>query len=50
MENELAHHISSLIKVYRDGRVERLTGTSTVPSSLDPKTGVHSNDVVISPE
>ena len=50
MANELAYDISPLIKVYKDGRVERLKGTSTVPPSLDPITGVHSNDVVIYPE
>ncbi|XP_062091492.1 probable carboxylesterase 12 [Humulus lupulus] len=50
MENEIAHDFSPLLKVYKDGRLERLTGTATVPPSLDPRTGVHSNDVAISSE
>lgn len=50
MSNEVAVDFSPLIKVYKDGRVERLHGTDTVPPSLDPDTGVQSNDVVISPE
>lgn len=50
MSNEVAVDLSPLIKVYKDGRVERLRGTDTVPPSLDPDTGVQSNDVVISPE
>ncbi|KAL0922299.1 hypothetical protein M5K25_006272 [Dendrobium thyrsiflorum] len=32
-----------------DGRVERLTGTTTVPPSLDPSTGVDSRDAIIDP-
>ncbi|PON69125.1 Alpha/beta hydrolase fold [Parasponia andersonii] len=50
MANELAYDLSPLIKVYKDGRIERLAGTATIPPSLDPTTGVHSNDVVISRE
>ncbi|KAI6677909.1 hypothetical protein NL676_038705 [Syzygium grande] len=37
-----------MARVYKDGRVERLMGTATVPPSLDEKTGVQSKDVVIS--
>ncbi|ONH89466.1 hypothetical protein PRUPE_I000800 [Prunus persica] len=47
---ELAYDFSPMIKVYKDGRVERLRGTDTVPPSTDPKTGVQSKDVVISQE
>lgn len=50
MSNELAHDFSPILKVYKDGRVERLRGADTVPPSLDPDTGVHSKDVVICPE
>ncbi|XP_008236533.1 PREDICTED: probable carboxylesterase 12 [Prunus mume] len=47
---ELAYDFSPGIKVYKDGRVERLQGTDIVPPSTDPKTGVQSKDVVISQE
>ncbi|CAL2279025.1 unnamed protein product [Prunus armeniaca] len=50
MSNELAHDFSPLIKIYKDGRIERLTGTTTLPPSLDPQTRVESKDVVISKE
>ncbi|KAL6270372.1 hypothetical protein ACE6H2_027283 [Prunus campanulata] len=47
---ELAYDFSPIIKVYKDGRVERLKGTDVVPPSTDPKTGVQSKDFVISQE
>ncbi|XP_016650708.1 PREDICTED: probable carboxylesterase 12 [Prunus mume] len=47
---ELAYDFSPLLKVYKDGRVERLKGTDIAPPSTDPKTGVQSKDVVISQE
>lgn len=47
-EDEVAFEFLPLIRVYKDGRVERLVGTDTVPASLDPHTGVHSKDVVVS--
>ncbi|KAK9942158.1 hypothetical protein M0R45_007840 [Rubus argutus] len=50
MSDELAHDLSPLLKVYKDGRIDRLFGTSTVPASIDPQTGVQSKDVVISNE
>ncbi|KAK1310872.1 putative carboxylesterase 2 [Acorus calamus] len=37
------------LRVYDDGHVERLLGTTVVPPSLDPATGVSSKDVVINP-
>ncbi|KAM1106286.1 hypothetical protein ACFX13_003224 [Malus domestica] len=49
-DEELAHDFSPIIKVYKDGRVERSLGTSTVPPSTHPQTGVQSKDVVISQE
>ncbi|KAM5549225.1 putative carboxylesterase 12 [Rosa sericea] len=48
MSDELAHDFFPIIKVYKDGRVDRLWGTSTLPASIDPQTGVQSKDVVIS--
>lgn len=33
--------------LYKSGRVERFTGTDTVPASVDPTTGVASRDVAI---
>ncbi|KAI5314558.1 PREDICTED: probable carboxylesterase [Prunus dulcis] len=51
MSNEdLAHDFSPMIKVYKDGRVERLAGTDRVPPSTNPENGVQSKDVVISQE
>jgi acetyl esterase/lipase len=48
--NEVAYDHSPFLKIYKDGRVERIAGTDIVPPSLDPQTGVESKDVVISPE
>lgn len=48
---EVAHDFSPMLKVYKDGRVERLLGSDFVPPSLDdPNTNVRSHDVVISQE
>lgn len=47
---EVAHDFSPFIKVYKDGRIERLMGNDVVPPSLDPKTNVQSKDVAISLE
>ncbi|XP_077251486.1 putative carboxylesterase 2 [Tasmannia lanceolata] len=47
---EIAHDFPSFLRVYKDGRIERLTGTQVVPPGLDPRTGVTSKDVVIVPE
>merc|ERR1712183_819716 len=41
---------SPFLKIYKDGRVERIAGTEIVPPSLDAQTGVESKDIVISPE
>ncbi|KAG9135555.1 hypothetical protein Leryth_002294 [Lithospermum erythrorhizon] len=47
-ENEVVIDISPIIKVYKDGKVERLMGDPQVPPSPeDPKTGVCSKDVSI---
>lgn len=37
-----------MIRVYKDGSVQRFLGTATVPPGLDPRTGVESKDVTIS--
>lgn len=48
--NEIAHDFSPLLRIYKDGRVERLLGTATVPpSDPDPSTGVSSKDILICP-
>ncbi|KAI4967441.1 hypothetical protein ZWY2020_025882 [Hordeum vulgare] len=38
---------SPLLRIYEDGRVERLFGTETTPPGFDADTGVTSKDVVI---
>ncbi|KAJ0935752.1 putative carboxylesterase [Helianthus annuus] len=47
---EITHDFPPFIRVYKDGRVERLFATPRLPPSTDPVTGVQSKDVVISPE
>ncbi|XP_010066040.2 probable carboxylesterase 12 [Eucalyptus grandis] len=47
METEVAQDLSPLVRIYKDGRVERLLGTATVSPSLDEKTGIQSKDVAI---
>ncbi|KAK1431224.1 hypothetical protein QVD17_14526 [Tagetes erecta] len=46
---EIAHDFSPLIRVYKDGRVERQFTTPRLPPSTDPVTGVQSKDIFISP-
>ncbi|KAK4437860.1 putative carboxylesterase 2 [Sesamum alatum] len=48
--DQILHDFPPLLRVYKDGRVERLTGLDFVPASVDPATGVQSKDVVIAPE
>ncbi|XP_021286480.1 probable carboxylesterase 12 [Herrania umbratica] len=48
--SEIAIDCAPLLRVYKDGRVERLLGTQTVPPGRDPKTNVESKDVVFSQE
>ncbi|MED6170075.1 hypothetical protein PIB30_027397 [Stylosanthes scabra] len=45
---EVAYDLSPILKVYKNGRVERIAGEDVVPPSLDPTTNVESKDVVIS--
>ncbi|XP_031266626.1 probable carboxylesterase 12 [Pistacia vera] len=47
---EVAYDFSPMLIVYKDGKVNRLTGNDVVPTSLDPKTNVESKDVVYSSE
>lgn len=47
-ETEVLYDLSPFVKIYNDGRVERLWGTETVTPSLDEKTGVQSKDVTLS--
>ncbi|KAL6960294.1 hypothetical protein U1Q18_005666 [Sarracenia purpurea var. burkii] len=47
---EIAQEIPHLIRVYKDGRVERFLSTDTVPAGTDPRTDVLSKDVTIIPE
>lgn len=48
MGSEVLYDLTPIVKIYKDGRVERLVGTETVPPSLDEKTGILSMDVAIS--
>ncbi|KAL8060546.1 hypothetical protein ABFX02_02G031800 [Erythranthe guttata] len=48
--DEILYDFTPMLKAYKDGRIQRLTGHEFVPASLDPATGVNSKDVQISPE
>ncbi|KAL3617937.1 hypothetical protein CASFOL_038258 [Castilleja foliolosa] len=43
--NEIEFEFLPLIRVYKNGQVERLIGTETSPPGTDPQTGVTSKDV-----
>ncbi|KAI9123639.1 hypothetical protein K1719_004939 [Acacia pycnantha] len=47
-DDQVAYDFSPVLKVYRDGRVERLAGLETIPPGIDSVTSVQSKDVVIS--
>ncbi|XP_021756888.1 probable carboxylesterase 7 [Chenopodium quinoa] len=49
MSSEILHDFSPRLRVYKDGRIERLLKTDTVPPSFDSATLVNSKDVTISP-
>lgn len=49
MADDLLYDLG-MLKVYKDGRIVRLTGQNFVPPSVDPSTAVQSKDVQISPE
>lgn len=44
-DNELHYELSSYLRVYRNGRVERLMGAESVPAGTDPQNDVASKDV-----
>ena len=46
---EIQIELFPFIRVYKNGSIERLLGTDTVPASLDASTGVQSKDVTIDP-
>ncbi|KAK9068418.1 hypothetical protein SSX86_012531 [Deinandra increscens subsp. villosa] len=48
--DEIIKEIPGFIRVYKDGRYQKLGGTATVPAGVDPSSGVQSKDVVISPD
>lgn len=49
--DEILTDLSPVIKVYKNGRVERLFGSPIVPPTpQDPVTGVSSKDITISPQ
>ncbi|KAI3525404.1 hypothetical protein L1887_04173 [Cichorium endivia] len=48
IENEVTHDFNPFFRVYKNGHVERITGTPIIPPSHDPKTSVLSKDVDIS--
>ncbi|KAL3834335.1 hypothetical protein ACJIZ3_009071 [Penstemon smallii] len=48
--NEIFHDFFPFLRQYKDGRIERFSGTDTVPPSIDPDTNVQSKDIIISPE
>ncbi|KAA8545886.1 hypothetical protein F0562_020663 [Nyssa sinensis] len=48
--DEVLFEFPNFIRVFKDGRVDRLIGNDVVPPSIHPETGVQSKDVAISPE
>lgn len=48
--DEILLDLSPMLRLHRNGRVERLLAQDFVPPSLDPATGVQSKDVEIDPE
>ncbi|KAF9684289.1 hypothetical protein SADUNF_Sadunf04G0102500 [Salix dunnii] len=49
--NEVVHDFSPFFRIYRNGKVERITAdTEPVPPSSDPLTGVTTKDTVVSQE
>ncbi|CAN0846628.1 Probable carboxylesterase 13 [Linum grandiflorum] len=48
MSDEISLDLSPLIRILKDGTVERLLGTTTLPAGHDPETQVVSKDLVYS--
>ncbi|PON79317.1 Alpha/beta hydrolase fold [Trema orientale] len=47
---EIAYELLPLLRLYKDGRVERLLGNDFVPPSTNPQNGVVSKDITLLPE
>ncbi|KAF9602776.1 hypothetical protein IFM89_030932 [Coptis chinensis] len=47
---ELDYEFSPLLRAYKNGHIERLVDTDTVPPSFDPQINVTSKDVLIIPD
>uniref|UniRef100_A0A7N0T1A2 Alpha/beta hydrolase fold-3 domain-containing protein n=1 Tax=Kalanchoe fedtschenkoi TaxID=63787 RepID=A0A7N0T1A2_KALFE len=47
---DIALDIYPLLRIFKDGKIERFLGTASVPAGTDPATGVQSKDVILSPE
>ncbi|KAK4740061.1 hypothetical protein R3W88_003758 [Solanum pinnatisectum] len=47
---EIVHDLFPLIRVYKDGRIERLMGEGFVPPESDTETGVQIKDIEIDPQ
>lgn len=43
--NEIEYEFLPFIRVYKNGHIERLMGTDSIPAGTDPQTGVSSKDV-----
>ncbi|CAH8295389.1 unnamed protein product [Eruca vesicaria subsp. sativa] len=50
MDSEIAFDLSPLFIIFKNGRIERLSGETFVPPSSTPQNGVVSKDVVYSPD
>ncbi|KAI3695570.1 hypothetical protein L1987_78568 [Smallanthus sonchifolius] len=48
-EDQILKEFPGFIRVYKDGRYQKLSGTDIIPAGVDPSSGVQSKDVVISP-
>ncbi|XP_022944207.1 probable carboxylesterase 12 [Cucurbita moschata] len=48
--DEISFNAVPYFVIYKDGRIDRLLGEDFHPPGVDPKTGVESKDVVVSPE
>lgn len=47
MDMDILHDLSPLIRIYKDGRIERLGEAGYIPPSLDLQTCVESKDIDI---
>ncbi|KGN61724.1 probable carboxylesterase 12 [Cucumis sativus] len=48
--DDIALNVAPFFILYKDGRIDRLIGNDIDPPGLDPKTGVETKDVDISPD